>query len=81
MRVTLTRHAKNRNRKVQATIFEIMDCIENPDSHYIQDNGKEVAIKAVGNKLLKIVYSQRLSGYDIITIMDRNQRRIYEDRI
>lgn len=73
MRATLTRHAKNRNRKVQAAIFEIIECIENPDSHYIQDNGKEVAIKAMGNKLLKIVYKRRLSGYDTITIIDRNQ--------
>ena len=73
MRVNLTRHAKNRNRKIQASIYEIADCIENPDSHYVQDSGREVAIKAVGNKLLKIVYRRKLSGYDIITIIDRNQ--------
>ncbi|MEK6691235.1 MAG: hypothetical protein AABY78_08060 [Nitrospirota bacterium] len=73
MKVTLTRHAKNRNRKIEATIFEIIDCIENPDSHYLQDNGREVAIKALGNKLLKIVFKRSLSGYEIITIVDRNQ--------
>lgn len=73
MKVTLTRHAKNRNRKIEATIFEIIDCIENPDSHYLQDNGGEVAIKALGNKLLKIVFKRSLSGYKIITIVDRNQ--------
>lgn len=73
MKVTLTRHAKNRNRKIEATIFEIIDCIENPDSHYLQDNGGEVAIKALGNKLLKIVFKRSLSGYEIITIVDRNQ--------
>lgn len=56
MKVTLTRHAKNRNRKIQATIFEMIECIENPDSYYIQDDGREVAIKALGNKLLKIVF-------------------------
>jgi hypothetical protein len=54
MKLKLTRHAKNRNRKTQATVFEILDCIENPDSYYIQDDGREVAIKASGNKLLKI---------------------------
>jgi len=54
MELKLTRHAKNRDRKIQATVFEILDCIENPDSYYIQDNGREVAIKALGNKLLKI---------------------------
>jgi hypothetical protein len=51
MELKLTRHAKNRNRKIQATVFEILDCIENPDSYYIQNDGREVAIKAVGNKL------------------------------
>jgi len=73
MELKLTRHAKNRNRKIQATVFEILDCIENPDSYYIQDNGREVAIKALGNKLLKIVYRQIGSGFEIITIIDRNQ--------
>ncbi len=73
MGVKLTRHAKNRNRKIKATVFEIIDCIEYPDSHYIQDDGREVAIKACGNKLLKIVYRRGLSGYEIITIIDRNQ--------
>jgi hypothetical protein len=73
MKITLSRHAKNRNRKVKTTIFEIADCIENPDSHYVQENGHEVAIKASGKKLLKIVFRQGLSGYDIITIIDRNQ--------
>jgi hypothetical protein len=73
MKVILTRHAKNRNRKIGATIFEIIDCIENPDSHYLQHNGREVAIKALGNKLLKIVFKRSLSGYEIITIIDRNQ--------
>lgn len=73
MELKLTRHAKNRNRKIQATIFEIIECIENPDSHYVQDNGREVAIKALGNKLLKIVFRQSLSGCEIITIIDRNQ--------
>lgn len=73
MKVTLTRHAKNRNRKIQATIFEMIECIENPDSYYIQDDGREVAIKALGNKLLKIVFRRGLSGYEIITIIDRNQ--------
>lgn len=73
MELKLTRHAKNRNRKIQATVFEILDCIENFDSYYIQDNGREVAIKALGNKLLKIVYRQIASGFEIITIIDRNQ--------
>lgn len=73
MDLKLTRHAKNRNRKIQATIFEIIECIENPDSHYVQDNGREVAIKALGNKLLKIVFRQSLSVCEIITIIDRNQ--------
>lgn len=73
MKVILTRHAKNRNRRIQATIFEIIECIENPDSYYIQDDGREVAIKALGNKLLKIVFRRSLSGYEIITIIDRNQ--------
>ncbi|MFN3479304.1 MAG: hypothetical protein ACK415_02865 [Thermodesulfovibrionales bacterium] len=72
MKVILTRHAKNRNRKIQAEIFEIIECIENPDSHYIQDDGREVAIKALGNKLLKIVFRRSLSRYEIITIIDRN---------
>ena len=73
MELKLTRHAKNRNRKIQATVFEILECIENPDSYYIQDNGREVAIKALGNKLLKIVFRRSLSGYEIITIIDRNR--------
>ncbi|MEW6674876.1 MAG: hypothetical protein AB1348_02480 [Nitrospirota bacterium] len=73
MELKLTRHAKNRNRKIQATVFEVLDCIENPDSYYIQDDGREVAIKALGNKLLKIVFRRSLSGYEIITIIDRNQ--------
>jgi len=73
MELKLTRHAKNRNRKIQATIFEIIECIENPDSHYVQDNGREVAIKALGNKLLKIIFRQSLSVCEIITIIDRNQ--------
>ncbi len=73
MKIKLTRHAKNRNRKLQISNFEIMDCIDSPDSYYIQENGREVAIKAVGNKLLKIVFTQSSSGYDIITIIDRNQ--------
>ncbi|TAL26247.1 MAG: hypothetical protein EPN94_03540 [Nitrospirae bacterium] len=73
MELKLSRHAKNRNRKIEATIFEIAECIENPDSHYLQDNGREVAIKALGNKLLKIVFRQSLAGYEIITIIDRNQ--------
>lgn len=73
MKVILTRHAKNRNRRIQATIFEIIECIENPDSYYIQDDGREVAIKALGNKLLKIVFRRSLSEYEIITIIDRNQ--------
>ncbi|MBI5203601.1 MAG: hypothetical protein HZA11_01655 [Nitrospirae bacterium] len=73
MELKLTRHAKNRNRKIQATVFEIIECIENPDSHYVQDNGREVAIKALGNKLLKIVFRRSLSVCEIITIIDRNQ--------
>lgn len=73
MRVILTRHAKNRNREILATTFEVIDSIENPDSHYVQEDGREVAIKALGNKLLKIVYKQELLGYRIITIIDRNQ--------
>ncbi|MFZ6017398.1 MAG: hypothetical protein ACOYU0_07340 [Nitrospirota bacterium] len=73
MELKLTRHAKNRNRKIQATVFEILDCTENPDSYYIQNDGREVAIKALGNKLLKIVFRRSLSGYEIITIIDRNQ--------
>jgi hypothetical protein len=73
MKVKLSRHAKNRNRKIQATVFEIIECIENPDSHYIQDNGSEVAIKAAGNKLLKIVYRRSIERYEIVTIIDRNQ--------
>jgi len=73
MKVKLSRHAKNRNRKIQATVFEIIECIENPDSHYIQDNGREVAIKAAGNKLLKIVYRRSIERYEIVTIINRNQ--------
>ncbi|GAB4406291.1 MAG: hypothetical protein OHK0032_01180 [Thermodesulfovibrionales bacterium] len=73
MKITLTRHAKNRNRKIKAAISEIIECIENPDSCYIQEDGREVAIKASGNKLLKIVFRRSLSGYEIITIIDRNQ--------
>ncbi|OIP60934.1 MAG: hypothetical protein COY75_02980 [Nitrospirae bacterium CG_4_10_14_0_8_um_filter_41_23] len=73
MKVKLSRHAKNRNRKIQATVFEIIECIENPDSHYIQDNGREVTIKAAGNKLLKIVYRRSIERYEIVTIINRNQ--------
>ena len=73
MELRLTRHAKNRNRRIQATTFEILECIENPDSYYIQADGKEIAIKALGNKLLKIVFRRSLAGYEIITIIDRNQ--------
>ena len=73
MELRLTRHAKNRNRRIQATVFEILECIENPDSYYIQADGKEIAIKALGNKLLKIVFRRSLSSYEIITIIDRNQ--------
>lgn len=73
MKITLSRHAKNRNRKIQATVFEIADCIENPDSHYVQEDGREVALKAMGNKLLKIVYRRKILEYEIITIIDRNQ--------
>jgi len=73
MELRFTRHAKNRNRKIQATTFEILECIENPDSYYIQADGKEIAIKASGNKLLKIVFRRGLAGYKIITIIDRNQ--------
>jgi len=73
MELKLARHAKNRNRKIQSTVFEILECIENPDSYYVQDDGREVAIKAMGNKLLKIVYRRGVSGFEIITIIDRNQ--------
>ena len=73
MKVTLSRHAKNRNREIQATVFEIAYCIENPDSHYVQEDGREVAVKATGNKLLKIVYRRKILEYEIITIIDRNQ--------
>ena len=73
MELRLTRHAKNRNRRIQATVFEILECIENPDSYYIQADGKEIAIKALGNKLLKLVFRLSLSSYEIITIIDRNQ--------
>ena len=73
MEPRFTRHAKNRNRQIQATTFEILECIENPDSYYIQADGKEIAIKASGNKLLKIVFRRGLAGYEIITIIDRNQ--------
>ncbi len=30
-------------------------------------------MKAIGNKLLKIVFNRGLSGYEIITIIDRNE--------
>jgi len=73
MELKFTRHAKNRNRKIQATVFEIIECIESPDSYYIQADGKEIAIKAMGNKLLKVVFRRNPSGYDIITIIDRNR--------
>ena len=73
MELRLTRHAKNRNRRIQAATFEILECIENPDSYYIQADGKEIAIKASGNKLLKIVFRRELAGYEIITIIDRNR--------
>jgi hypothetical protein len=73
MELKLTRHARNRNRKIQATVFEMLDCIEKPDSYYLQDDGREVAIKAEGNKLLKIIYRRVKAGLEIITIIDRNQ--------
>jgi len=73
MELKFTRHAKNRNRKIQATVFEIIECIENPDSYYVQDNGREVVIKALGNKLLKIVFRRSLLRYEIVTIIDRNR--------
>lgn len=72
MNILLTRHAKNRNRAIKATLYEIAECISEPDSHYVQEDGKEVAIKAVGDKFLKVVYRKTGDAYAIITIIDRN---------
>ncbi len=73
MKIVFSRHAINRNRKIRATDFEITDCLEKPDSYYMQNDGREIAIKAVGNKLLKVVYLKSSSVYKIITLIDRNQ--------
>jgi hypothetical protein len=73
MEIKLSRHARNRNRKIKASDFEILECIENPDSHYIQQDGREVAIRAIGNKLLKIIFRREHAKCVIITIIDRNQ--------
>ena len=72
-KVKLTRHAKNRNRRIKATIQEIIDAIEMSDEHYVQEDGRHVAIKATGNKQLKVVYV--LEGRDVVvlTIIERSK--------
>lgn len=69
-KVKLTRHAKNRNRRIKATVQEIVDAIESPDEHYLQGDDRYVAIKATGNKLLKIVYVVEGKDTVVLTIID-----------
>ncbi len=69
-KIKLTRHAKNRNRRIKVTVQEIVDAIERPDEHYLQEDDRYVAIKATGNKLLKIVYVVEGKDIVVLTIID-----------
>ncbi len=73
MKLIISRHARNRNRKINASPEELLEAIEYPDSRYVGERNRLVAIKAVENKLLKVVYTVEEDGYHIITIIDRNQ--------
>jgi hypothetical protein len=70
MRITYTRHARERmiQRKVNAA--QVAETLESPDALIVGDSGEEIAIKRFGGHKVRVIYQEVEAGSLVIyTVM------------
>lgn len=70
MTLIFTKHAKQRMIERGIKLQEVQDAIDLPD-YTISKEGKKEAFKKIGNKNLKIAYSEKGKFIKVITVIDK----------
>ncbi|MEK6884889.1 MAG: DUF4258 domain-containing protein [Nanoarchaeota archaeon] len=70
MPLIFTDHAKQRMIERGIKPQEVQDTIDMPD-YTISKEGKKESIKKIGNKNLKIIYSEKGKFIKVITVIDK----------
>ncbi len=70
MSLIFTNHAKQRMIERGIKLQEVQDTVDLPD-YTVSKEGKKESFKKIGNKNLKIVYSEKGKFIKVITVIDK----------